>query len=327
MSVPRNSVIRLIVPVLAGFVATSTPHLAMSNGNGNGHGNDRVGVPKSEWSPATSVTPLNSPQPDGCPIETSDGLSLFIASTRPGGVGGNDIWVSDRTSIDSPWQTPRNLGEPTNTTSADFCPTPAFGRYLFQVSERPDSGTSQPVCGGGDMYVSRQSPAGDWSKPAMLQCAPNGPNTPGAERSPAPVQTWQGTFLFYSSNGPSGNQDIYVSRMGRDGNFGPGKLVAELSTEHEDIMPNVRVREDGMLEIVFSSNRPTWGNGKAAMGQQDVYIAYSYSPHGRWSAPKNLGSAVNTAGIEQRSTLSDDGRRLYFGRDGDIFMSTRSGRH
>jgi hypothetical protein len=48
---------------------------------------------------------------------------------------------------------------------------------------------------------------------------------------------------------------------------------------------------------------------------------------GAWSAPRNLGEAVNTAVVEQRSTLSHDGKRLYFGRDGDIFMSTRSGKH
>jgi hypothetical protein len=308
-----------MVPMLASAVAASTPLLASANGNGRGN------PAASEWGAATPVTPMNSAQPDGCPIESSDGLSLFIASTRPGGVGGNDIWVSDRASIDGEWQPPRNLGEPTNTAFADFCPTPAFGRYLFQVSERTDSGTSQAVCGGGDMYVSRQSPVGDWSKPAMLRCAPDGPTTSGPERSPAPVQTWLGTYLFYSSNAGSGDQDIYVSRMGRDGSFGPGRLVPELSTEFEDIMPNVRLRDDGRIEIVFSSNRPTWGNGQPAMGQQDVYIAYSWSPPGRWSAPRNLGSAVNTAGVEQRSTLSEDGKRLYFGRDGDIFMSPRRG--
>jgi hypothetical protein len=40
-----------------------------------------------------------------------------------------------------------------------------------------------------------------------------------------------------------------------------------------------------------------------------------------------MGDAVNTIGGEQRATLSADGKRLYFGRDGDIFMSNRSGRH
>ena len=116
-----------------------------------------------------------------------------------------------------------------------------------------------------------------------------------------------------------------MSRIGPDGNFGPGKVVKELSTEFEDIMPNVRERDDGSFEIVFSSDRPTWGNGQPAKGKQDVYISYVLVAHGRWSAPRNLGDAVNTAGVEQRSTLSADGKRLYFGRDGDIFVSQRSG--
>jgi hypothetical protein len=113
--------------------------------------------------------------------------------------------------------------------------------------------------------------------------------------------------------------------MARDGHFGPGKVVAELSTEFEDIMPNVHEREDGSFEIVFSSNRPTWGRGQAAFGLQDVYVSRSWWPTGSWSAPRNLGEVVNTPGVEQRSTISHDGKRLYFGRDGDIFMSTRTG--
>ena len=163
----------------------------------------------------------------------------------------------------------------------------------------------------------------------MLPCAPDGPNTTGGERSPSLVQTWYGTFLFYSTNGLTANQDIYVSQLGADGAFGPGTRIAELSTAtFEDIMPNVRVRRDGALEIVFSSNRTTWGRNQPAFGAQDVYIAYSWWPSRGWTTPQNLGPAVNTAGVEQRSTLSRDGERLYFGRDGDIFMSNRKdGKH
>jgi hypothetical protein len=285
-------------------------------------------IAKPDFSAATLVSEVSVPGVgDGCPIESADGLSLFIASNRHGTAGGNDIWAADRASLDSPWGTPRNLGAPINTASADFCPTPVLGRSLFFVSERPGDGTGATPCGGGDIYLSRQSPAGGWSTPVMLKCAPEGPNFSGGERSPSLVETWYGTFLFYSSNGSGGDQDIYVSRLGRDGHFGPGKVIEELSTEFEDIMPNVRDREDGSFEIVFSSNRPSWGRGQAAFGAQDVYIARAWWPTGRWSAPRNLGEAVNTAGVEQRSTLSKDGKRLYFGRDGDIFMSSRSGQH
>lgn len=281
-----------------------------------------------EFGKAVLVPEVSSPSGDGCPIESADGLSLFIASNRPGTAGGNDIWAADRDSLTSAWGAPRSLGAPINTASADFCPTPVMGRSLFFVSERPGDGVGPTPCGGGDIYLSRQSPAGGWSTPVMLKCAPQGPNFAGGERSPSLVETWFGTFLFYSSNGnDGGDQDIYVSRLGRDGHFGPGKVVAELSTEFEDIMPNVRERDDGSFEIVYSSNRPTWGRGQAAFGQQDVYISRSWWPTGSWSAPRNLGDAVNTAGVEQRSTLSHDGARLYFGRDGDIFMSTRKGKH
>jgi len=69
------------------------------------------------------------------------------------------------------------------------------------------------------------------------------------------------------------------------------------------------------------------GRKQPASGGQDVYIAYSWWPTAGWTAPANLGPAVNTAGVEQRATLSHDGKRLYFGRDGDIFMSNRKGRH
>src|SRR4051812_13216871 len=84
-------------------------------------------LPLAYFSTATPEVDVNSAAPDGCPIESADGLSLFIASARPGGVPGNvgnDIWVSDRESLTSPWQPPKNLGEPVNSAANDFCPTP-----------------------------------------------------------------------------------------------------------------------------------------------------------------------------------------------------------
>src|SRR5262245_61044985 len=123
---------------------------ALSHGGGPSNFTTAVPLPQGVNLPAPSA--------EGCPIEAPDGLSLLFASTRPKGVGGNDIWVSDRATIDSPWQDPRNIGEPVNSSAADFCPTPV-GRSLFFVSERLDNGTTTPPCGGGDIYLSRQSPA------------------------------------------------------------------------------------------------------------------------------------------------------------------------
>jgi len=119
----------------------------------------------SEWGapvnaesiPGTS-SELNTPFNDGCPIQSPNGQSLFIASNRPGTLGGQDIWVADREGQDGPWGTPINLGAPVNSEYNDFCPSPARGHRLFFVSERPGG------CGGADIYVTRLGYDG-WVEP------------------------------------------------------------------------------------------------------------------------------------------------------------------
>ena len=52
---------------------------------------------------------VNSKQSDFAPYITVDGKSLYFASDREGGYGGQDIWVSRRTA-DGQWGAPVNLG-------------------------------------------------------------------------------------------------------------------------------------------------------------------------------------------------------------------------
>src|SRR5688500_2289518 len=71
----------------------------------------------SAWSPALTVelappgahSTFNTAFLDGCPLTSRDGKQFFIASTRPGGLGGIDIWVSSREHVDDPWGPPVNL--------------------------------------------------------------------------------------------------------------------------------------------------------------------------------------------------------------------------
>jgi len=275
--------------------------------------------PFGPWGTAQPVTDINTTAAlEGCPIESPDGLSLYIASNRAGGTASpdvNDIWVAHRTSIDAPWGPAENLGQPVNSIYADFCPTPLRGKALLFVSSRPGG------CGttGGDIYLARNSPAHGWSV-AHLGCAADGsgPNFPGGEFGPSLVETREGTFLYFSSDGfnVGGDQNIYVSRQGSDGTFGTPSLVAELNTSLHDFMPNVR--KDG-LEIVFNSNR----GGAGSFGGQDVYSATRASTSDPWGPAVNLGGGINTGGNETRSSLSWDGRRLHFGRDGDIYVASR----
>ncbi|CAM5614600.1 hypothetical protein [Rhodanobacter lindaniclasticus] len=168
-----------------------------------------------------------------------------------------------------------------------------------------------------------------WATPVNLGAyADGGPNTKGSEYSPSVVHTAEGTFLYFSSDGypDSKSHDIYMSRQRRDGSFGPGVRVAELSSDAADLMPNVR--RDG-LEIVFSSNRAS-----ADPRNQDIWYATRPNTRSPWTVRGPIDNpAVNTAdGAETRASLSADGTRLYFGRKhftqvpadpGDVYVSTR----
>lgn len=299
--------------VSIGVAASITAALVMATGSNALFAHDDG----PQWSVATPVTEVNSAAADGCPIESRDGLSLFIASTRTGGTG-NDIWAADRASLADPFAGLTKLASPVNGSANDFCPTPIDGNYLLFVSDRPGAETCNAGPGRGDMYVVRRNAAEGWGQPRHLGCAENGtgPNTTGAEFSPSLVNIGRETYLYFSSD-VSGNQDIYRSRLGENGQFGPPVPVTELNSAYDDRMPNVR--SDGR-EIVFSSNRPL---ESGATNGFDVYASRPDHHGRRWSEPVNLGANVNTSGNETRPSISWDGKRLYFGRDGDIFTSVR----
>lgn len=279
----------------------------------------------SAWEPAQKIDEiagndpeLNTPFQDGCPIQSPDGLSLYIASNRPGGLGLLDIWVAHRPNRHAPWGAPENLGEPVNSAADDFCPTPIRGGGLFFVSREALPGS----CGLGDIYFSRHSRVHGWSEPRQLGCAPDGPNSPLDEQGPSYVEAGWKASLYFSRSSATVPGDIYVS-TGRAGwGFGSAAPVAELNDAlANDIQPNVR--KDGR-EVVFSSNRA------GTLGAQDIWVATRRSIHRPWSTPVNLGEAVNTTAAETRPSLSRNARTLLFGRApgpegiGDIYVSTRT---
>lgn len=260
---------------------------------------------------------LNTSNVDGCPAQSPDGLKLYMASNRPGGHGGLDIWVATRQHRGDPWGPPQNLPAPVNSPSNDFCPTPIEGDGLLFVSQRTIDGVT---CGLGDIYVTRRNPAHGWNEPTHLACAPDGPNSEFDEQGPSLVQGQ----LYFSRSVPTPGE-LFVSEQVGDG-FGPADPIVELNSEFNDIQPNVR--KDGR-ELVFSSNRD------GGHGGQDIWVSTRASVADAWSPPVNLGPTVNTARGESRPFLSSDARQLLFGRAGapgtgeggtgapDIYVTTR----
>jgi hypothetical protein len=286
------------------------------------------------WGDPQPVAAITSAAVDGCPIESSDGQTLYFASGRTdaGAEGMLDNWRVRRASLQSDWSTIENLGPVANSPEFDYCPTPLRGHALLFVSSRrapddcrsgagppPPSAADQPAA--GDIFATTEDDSHAWSTPVALGCYPNGPNTRGAELGPSIVTTSAGKFLFFSSNGypDSQGQDIYASPVLGDGTVQAGVRVAELSSAADDRMPNAR--SDG-LEIVFSSDRS---------GNMDIYVATRTSGSAPWSAPQPLANPrIDTRGTETCASLSTDGTRLYFGRKADashaggVFAAARS---
>jgi hypothetical protein len=69
------------------------------------------------FGPASPVVELNSTSSDQRPSIGHNGLEIYFFSDRPGS-SSNDIWVSTREGVFSPWNTPVNLG-PTINTAGD----------------------------------------------------------------------------------------------------------------------------------------------------------------------------------------------------------------
>jgi WD40 repeat protein len=263
---------------------------------------------------------LNTPSQDGCPIQSPDGLRLYIATNRPGGKGGLDIWMATRESKDSSWGAAVSLPEPINSASDDFCPTPVGKHGLFFVSRRVIDGVT---CGLGDIYFARRDDDGAWSEPNHFSCAPVGPNSALDEQGPS----YATGHLYFSSSSGAVPGDLYVSPRNGHLSFGAATPIAELNdAAANDIQPNVR--KDGR-EVVFSSNRA------GGFGGQDIWSATRANPNAAWGPAVNLGSGVNTGFGESRPSLSRDALQLLFGRAGpvgtaeggtglaDVYVSTR----
>jgi hypothetical protein len=132
------------------FVSTCTADLSSCN-------RDQL------WSAASLVPELSSPLRDTrTAIRRRDGLEMILTSSRPGGCGSQDLWVSTRASTADAWSIPVNLdpidpatGTPTcvtNSSSLDGAMALSWeGTTLYFFSNRPGG------FGGNDLWVSTRN--------------------------------------------------------------------------------------------------------------------------------------------------------------------------
>ncbi|MCD6366948.1 MAG: OmpA family protein [Bacteroidales bacterium] len=77
-----------------------------------------VKAENGNWQNAKLAPEINTPFDEDSPEISSDGKNLYFSSKGLEGIGGYDIYVSNK--IDGKWQNPRNLGIPVNSSGDDI---------------------------------------------------------------------------------------------------------------------------------------------------------------------------------------------------------------
>ncbi|MCS7162195.1 MAG: OmpA family protein [Bacteroidia bacterium] len=155
------------------------------------------------WSPPRNLGPeINSPFWDSHPSLSHDRKRLYFASSRPGGLGGSDLWYSEWQN--GKWQKPVNLGPPINTPGDEYSPMiAADGRTLYFASNY------HPGMGGQDLFVSFLTDTG-WSTPRNLGYPLN---TPADEQTLCVDARGEIGYVALVRPDGLGKEDIYEFRL------------------------------------------------------------------------------------------------------------------
>ncbi len=161
------------------------------------------------------------------------------------------------------------------------------------------------------IWMARRSQQG-WAEPTFLD-----PPVNRGSDARFPCITARGT-LYYSCV----TNDTKASRPGVcrartvNGRFEAVDKIPGLQSTADLIFGDFYVSADESYLVIYS----TLPDG---LGQGDLYVSFRRADD-TWSAPRNLGPAVNTKGYDFAPSISPDGRFLFFTRDrgdkqGDVY--------
>ncbi|MHC4269620.1 MAG: PEP-CTERM sorting domain-containing protein [Planctomycetota bacterium] len=192
--------------------------------------------------PSNLGATINSTVFDGGPSISSNGAALFFNSTRAGGLGGNDIWISVSSGA------PVNAMA-VNTAANEFAPDiSSDGLTLFFTSNR--AGGS----GGDDIYMATRANIPPPPNPFGPAVNLAGINTIFSDL--APSISSDGLSLYFTSNRPGGfgGFDLYEStRPDLFSSFGAAvNMGAGINSSADDMAPSIS--SDGSM-LYFDSNR------------------------------------------------------------------------
>jgi Tol biopolymer transport system component len=194
------------------------------------------------FSSASVVPELNTTSNDGGPRLTYDGNTMYLMSDRPGGLGGDDIYVSTRAGTQGTWTTP-TLVAPLSSAFEDRTATPCMNGTAWVLASDRD---------GTDFDLYEAGVDGVLPLDAV--------NTDDGELSPFVSED---CHTLYFARKAINSWDLYVAVRGDSDTFSAPERIEGLSTEDADEM-DPWVSPDGR-HILFT---------RGSNNEYDIYEAY-----------------------------------------------------
>ncbi|MGD2217300.1 MAG: hypothetical protein PVJ64_11100 [Gemmatimonadales bacterium] len=251
------------------------------------------------WGPARNLGPnINSRAKDEHATLPRSGTVLYFASTRAGGRGGYDLYVSHW--VDGEWSEAELLPSPLNTGRDEFDPfiTPD-GSMLFFASNRDTEGPYWDC----DIYVAEWS-GSSWSEPRVYDPLFV---TPGLPDWGAAMPEDGSYFIFSSGRAPaeSASVQIFQSVWRGDRWSRPEPLPPPVNSGGWEATPFV-TPDGGTLYL---------NSGRGAEGKRDVDIWSFELVDGEYTRARLLDGPFLSDGHDYDPFISGDGRHFYFTSD------------
>ncbi|HEY5510322.1 MAG TPA: OmpA family protein [Prolixibacteraceae bacterium] len=171
-----------------------------------------------------------------------DGDKIYFVSNRPGGFGGNDIWMANRAG-EGKWSRPQNLGPQINTAGNEMFPFIRENGELYFASD------SHPGLGGLDIFRATPTENKNWK----------------VENMGAPINSTGDDFaisfypgeekgLFTSNREGSRGDDIYTFILPPKSYSVEGKLYNKETNELVDGASVKLIGTDGTMLRLKSEN-------------------------------------------------------------------------
>ena len=206
-----------------------------------------------KWKAAVNIRePVNTSAWESQPSLSFDGRNLYFASSRPGGFGGTDIWMT--TFENNRFSEPVNLGANINTAGDENTPfIHPDNRTLYFSS------TGWPGMGLADIFFTKKDAQGNWKEPTNIGYPIN---TPSAEFGF--IVNRKGDWAYFTSDMPGGygGLDLYGFELYEDArpelsSYAKGEVYDAITKQK--LEANIELIDLTTGEVIMSSlsNRKT----------------------------------------------------------------------